>query len=498
MSPAAVAAPKRTWTKSVLFRLTAILLGLTPLLAAEALLWAVDWGRPTDHGDPYVGFSDIHPLFVHNEATGRYEVPRSRRRHFNAESFAAPKPAGEYRIFVLGESTVQGQPYDLQASFTTWLELSLGAAELARTWEVVNCGGISYASYRLVPILEEVLGHEPDLIVVCSGHNEFLEDRTYGHIKRAAGPLAWAQRQALRLRTCTLLRAGVLHLAGQSDGAAPGRTLLGPEVDARLDWEGGLAQYHRDDAWRSEVIEHYAFNLGRMTALARRAGVPLLLVAPVSNLDWPPFKSAHRPDLSDAERQECDDLCRRARACYDTDLAEAIRLLERALALDDLHADTHYQVGKCYQAAGHWDEARAALERALDVDICPLRMLQPMRERLRQVAQQAGVPLLDGHELFVQRSRHGITGPEWLVDHVHPKVEGHQLLADAIADELARQRVVRPGPDWEEQRQEAYRRHLAGLPPTYFARAEARLEGILRWAHGKVTLQRRNTATPRP
>ena len=31
------------------------------------------------------------------------------------------------------------------------LELSLRAARPEREWDVINCGGVSYASYRLVP-----------------------------------------------------------------------------------------------------------------------------------------------------------------------------------------------------------------------------------------------------------------------------------------------------------------------------------------------------------
>ncbi len=479
-----------------------MLLGLTPLLAAEVALRAMDWGRPSDCDDPYVGFSDLHPLFVLNEDTGRYEIPRSRRRHFGPESFAAEKPAGEYRIFILGESTVQGQPYTSETSLTTWLELSLRAAEPRRRWEVVNCGGISYASYRLAPILQELLAHGPDLFIVCVGHNEFLEDRTYGHLKRASGPTAWAQRQACRLRLCTLLRTGLGSLQGaHADTLPEGRPVLGPEVDARLDWKGGLAQYHRDDAWRQDVIEHYAFNLGRMAALARQAHVPLVFVAPVSNLDWPPFKAEHRPGLSEIQLDAFDTLCRQARACYDSDLDEAIHLLQQALALDDQYAVTHYDLGKCYQTTGQWDSARASLARAKELDVCPLRMLEPMRQRLREVAGSSGTPLLDAHELFATRSRGGITGPEWLVDHVHPNVQGHQLMADAVADELVRAGIVHPGPNWTEQRQQAYTNQVAGLPSNYFARAEARLEGVLRWANGKVTRPRmaaKSSATKRP
>ena len=131
--------------KAITFRLLAILLGLSPLLLCEVALHLLGLGRATDYDDPFVGFSAIQPLFVKNEAAGRYEIAPARLEHFCADSFAAEKPAKEFRIFVLGGSTVQGRPWLIETSFTTWLEISLKAADPSRQWQVVNCGGVSEA-----------------------------------------------------------------------------------------------------------------------------------------------------------------------------------------------------------------------------------------------------------------------------------------------------------------------------------------------------------------
>jgi hypothetical protein len=55
------------------------------------------------------------------------------------------------------------------------LELELQATQPDRTWEVINCGGVSYGSWRLVAVLKEVLQYAPDLIILATGENEFLE-----------------------------------------------------------------------------------------------------------------------------------------------------------------------------------------------------------------------------------------------------------------------------------------------------------------------------------
>ena len=243
--------------RGLVFRLAAVLIGLTPFVLAEAVLAILDVGRPTYQDDPFVGFSKVHPLFVPNEDGTRYEIAPSRQKFFRPESFAAQKGTNEFRIFCLGGSTVQGRPFAVETSLSTWLELSLQAADPDREWEVVNCGGVSYASYRLVPILEEVLGYQPDLVILYTGHNEFLEDRTYSHIKYLPGMVARPCQLVCRTRTYTLLHEGHLRLGGRPvQATAEGRPILGPETDAMLEYQGGLEQYHRDEKWRRDVIEH--------------------------------------------------------------------------------------------------------------------------------------------------------------------------------------------------------------------------------------------------
>lgn len=469
-----------------MFRVAAVLLGLLPLLACEIALRALGLGKPTDFNDPFVGFSDIHPLFVLNESAGRYEIPKSRQTHFQPESFAARKPEDEFRIFVLGGSTVQGRPWSIETSFTTWLELNLNAAEPSRKFDVINCGGVSYASYRLVPILQEVLNFQPDLILFCEGHNEFLEDRSYASIKSAPTVLAWPQRQVSRLRTYNLLRDGVGRMTGNNGSPTPARVILGPEADARLDWKDGIAKYHRDPQWQADVIAHFEFNLRRVAAISAAADVPLVFVSPVSNLEWAPFKSEHRSDITPTERQAFEALLADASQVFGSDMPAALQRLHEAAAIDDQHAGVHYEIGTCLLELGRQEEARAALLQAKDLDVCPLRMLEPMKNVIHAVATESGTPLVDAEALIAANSRRGFPDRQWLVDHVHPTIEGHQLIADTIAAKLAELQIVSPEPGWDAARDQAYRQHLASLPHAYFERGKDRLRSEQGWAHGLV------------
>jgi lysophospholipase L1-like esterase len=403
----------------------------------------------------------------------------------------AKKPPSEFRVFSLGESTTQGNPWTIETSFSTWLEISLQAAEPSRTFEVVNCGGISYASYRLVPILEEVLRYQPDLIIVCVGHNEFLERRTLEHVESRGAMLNVLLDAASRLRTFALMREGYLRVQGVSSAEPPaGRPILPTEVEALLDYRGGLETYHREVAHERSVIAQYRFNLRRMVELCRASGVELILINPVSNFcDSPPFKSQHRADLSAAERAEWESLCERAREHLhgeNYNVHEAARLFEQACRIDPLYAGAFYNLAQCYQAAGKVEQAREAYLRAKDLDVCPLRALGPMNDAVLEMARDTGTALVDAQQLIQDRSADGIVGGDWLVDHVHPSIEGHQLLADALAEKLVALGKVFPRGNWDSVKRERYREHFDSLDNLYFFKGEQRLSALMNWAQGRA------------
>lgn len=488
----------RRW-RAILFRVAAMGLGVLPFVLIELTLRGFGLGHPSRHDDPFVGFGAVRPLFELNEAGDRYEIARSKRVHFYPESFAVQKRPREFRIFCIGDSTVQGNPWTTETSFTTWLEISLNAADSSREWDVINCGGVSYASYRMVPILDEILRYQPDLIVLHCSHNEFLEDRTYGELKRTPRWLWRVHEQVSRLRIYNVVRSAVRppltpdpsSQRGEGEKAELVRTEMPAEVEALLDYRGGLELYHCDEAWLRGVIAHYEFNLRRMTAIARQARVPLILMNPACNLrDSPPFKAEHRAGLSDSNKQRWDELWDAAREHYGDQPVEAARLLREALVIDDQHAGLRYDLAKVLDSLSQFDAARAEYVQAKELDVCPLRILEPMNDVVRQVGLDTGTPVVDVRALFDRLSRNGIPGNDWFADHVHPTIAGYQRVADEITDELVRLGIVHPQPDWLQQKQQRFAKHLKSLPPNYLIEGQRRLKSLMLWANGRVTKER--------
>jgi tetratricopeptide (TPR) repeat protein len=414
-----------------------------------------------------------------------FETAEERLKYFCPQSFAAEKGPQTFRIFCLGGSTVQGRPYSVETSFTTWLKLNLNAARPQTDFEVVNCGGISYASYRLVPIMRELLDYEPDLFIIYTGQNEFLEDRTYQRLKRIPRVLIRIHRTMLNLRSYSLANEFISTRLSRRRGIS--KTILPGEVQAKLDFEDGLESYHRDEIWREGTIEHFGRNLQTMVRMSRRAGVPVILVNPVSNLkDCPPFKSEFSSDLSTSEIERVAELSEEARKLGWNDVYGKIRLLEQAVEIDNRHAGLIYLIGKCYEQIGRLNEAKNWFVRAKEEDICPLRILEPMHQAILDVAEQYRVPLVDAEALLGERAEGGVLGSEWLLDHVHPSIHGHQLIADSLYETMENMKLVRKPQGWREARDELWQRNFSSLNKAYYAHGVEKLERLTKWSRRRA------------
>lgn len=456
----------------ILFGLLLTALGLALLEGVLALTGVGDDARLDD---PYVGFEGSRTLFVR---TGDTHTTRPEKlTFFNAQSFPADKGPDTLRVFTLGGSTTFGRPYDDRVSFGRWLERYLDDAEPGRRHEVINAGGISYASYRITRLFQELLDYEPDLFVLYTGHNEFLEERTYGQLTQRS---PWRKRVDAglsKLRSATVLRRALGRGAETSQ-----KTVLGDAVQAKLEVWTGLQAYTRDDAQATAITEHFGLQLDRMAALAADHDVPLILVAPASNLaDFSPFKSQHGDAVPASDRRRIAEILTRARdrSAGPVSLDELVE----ARDLDPAYAETHFRLGRALLALDRVDAARQAFVQARELDVAPLRAPGAIVEHVRAAAERHGLPLVD--LLVILRQTNPIPGNDHFLDHVHPDIPVHQRLARDLVRRLADGGWVEIDGDPEPAWAATDRRVLAGLDRTYYAQRDLNLAKVLGWA-GKL------------
>ena len=466
----------------MLFRILAVFVGVLPFLLAEAGLRLFGLGRLENSADALSGFNPRLPLFIRQGQV--YRTAHAREFFFYPQEFPAAKPRNGFRAFCFGGSTVYGHPYEGETAFPKWLELELAAGDPTRSYQVVNCGGVSYASYRLAPLVREVLHYQPDLVILATGHNEFLEDRTYQAIKSRSAAWARLQNAAYSLRLVNLAR----RWAGK---ATDHRPQLSPEVEPKLDQASGYASYHRDDAWHQRVIAQFDESVRGIVADCRAAGVPVILVKLGANLrDCPPFKSEHRPGLSADQERAWQEAFEAGGAAETNNLSLALDLYRKAEAIDGEYALLTYRIARTLDRLGRKPEALAYYVKAKDEDICPLRIIAPFQEILTRVAAETGAPLVDAAALLAAQAPDAIPGFDCFLDHVHPNIHGHQKIAQALAEDVRRYGLSPNASAWpEDKRRLAYADHLKQLGARYFSDGRRRVEWLDHWARRQRLLE---------
>lgn len=373
--------------------------------------------------------------------------------YFNAQTFKKSKASGTFRIFCLGGSTTFGRPFDDRTSYAAWLRELLPLTDNGKHWEVINAGGISYASYRVAVVLDELVRYSPDLFVIYTGHNEFLEDRTYADIKSSTPFLRHWSGRISHSRTYSILRRAI---GPKHTGPATG-TLLPGEVDTLLDHSVGPEAYHRDDRQREGVIEHFGFNLDRMINTARSVGARVICVTPAANLkDFSPFKSEHDSGLGKDDLKQWSSLFDGGEnALSEGHPDQTIALWRRAEQIDPRYAQLHYRVGNLLHQQGRYEEAHDAFQRAIDEDVCPLRAPSWIQQMVEEIAVSRRVPLVDFQSVVngacMATHGHNNPGREYFVDHVHPTVSTHRLLALSLIDVMSQMGVVTNNEIWNDE-----------------------------------------------
>jgi tetratricopeptide (TPR) repeat protein len=447
-------------------------------LIVEGILWISGVVPLSERADPYVGFSGYSPLFVERKTPDGEDVfatANAKLNWFNYQQFPVSKASGVTRIFCLGGSTTYGRPYDDRTSFCGWLRAFLPAVDPNRQWEVINAGGISYASYRVVRLMEALVRHEPDLFIIYTGHNEFLEKRTYDRLLKTPEFVRDLASFASRLRLYSLLS----KVTDTRDD------VLATEVEAVLDNSVGPEAYHRDDAMRDAVLEHFRASIERMIRIGQQAGAGIIFVTPASNIgDFSPFKAEPSAGLDAACIHQVGLLKESITESLDEhDSARASDLTAQALAIDPRDAELSFLQGKALSALGQIEEARRAFIAARDEDIAPLRALTPMLGMINDVARENGTGLVDFARMIEDRSEGRIPGEEFFLDHVHPSIEANRMLALALVDEMIRIGAVASTSTWSDAVISEITEHVkSGVDEAANAMALTNLSRVLTWA----------------
>ncbi len=324
-----------------------------------------------------------------------------------ARKVTGAQETGSYRVFLFGGSTVEGVHVP-EYGFAQQLEFWLRRQHPEKRLEIYNFGRAGRDSGYVRRKVEATIGHDPDLIVVLSGHNEFLSRHVEVSTNRLLSRFAVTRSVMRKLERW--------RSAGQDDVSSE-----------------RYQPYDRNAPLFAAKLETYAGNMRHVAELTRAAEVPLLLLtAPANVADWPPVHRRSRADtdadtiwFEAARRRLADGRVDEVEAEIDARLAEAPQ--------DPLLA---FLQGRIRAARGDEEGAYRALQRARELDPLPWRALGEMNAQVRSIAGQ-GVHLVDVERRFEELAGAGLVGRELVSDNCHPAPLGSALIALEVLQVMA-------------------------------------------------------------
>ncbi len=274
---------------------------LAIFLCVEVVLRVGGYGEGRDIAPRHLaaGFDEAAQVFVPTP-----EVPggwRTRYIHETSPDLVIPPKGNAKRLLMLGGSNTAG-----------FSRVVLGEALNAQgrgAFEVLNLGRPGYGSTRVSIILRAALEClEPDVVVIYSGHNEFVEKSFAMDVSDAWGNPVVA---ALASRLESTVTGRLLTGLAEEDAPAKG------QYANLADWDAEYQKF-KDVPWERTltVWDAYEANLRYMCSLAESKGIPVLLCTPVWNRLSVPRIGSSSKDVDPAGLRRVRSLLRRAAEQY--------------------------------------------------------------------------------------------------------------------------------------------------------------------------------------
>lgn len=400
------------------------------------------------------------PLFINTPDSNNYILARPDiiKRYFpntenipsvtlEANLFLKNKPKNAIRIFVQGGSTAAGFPYGFGASPAGMLDQRISRTFPNRTVEVINTAMSAVNSYTLLDFVDEIIEQEPDAVLIYAGHNEYLGILGVGSNYTTANSHA-ANLLFLKLKDYRVfqlvqnLYSSLTSTSGMSSSTKQGDLLKSKRTMM------AKAAKNRNIEFNSDVykkgLEQFESNLELILSKYHSAGIPVLISTVASNLkDHPPFSSVN---IEQNERQVLTSLSNaikknKGNVKYKKTFNDLL-----AKAKQHKNADLYYELAKIQEQLGNYDQAKNLYILAKENDLLRFRAPEHINNVIRQTAKSKGAILVDYQNNLARSSPNHIIGNNFMLEHLHPNLQGYFILADSFYQKLKLNKLFG---DWE-------------------------------------------------
>ena len=414
-----MAAPPRL----LLFRWLAVSLPILVLGLAEGILRLFGLGGYPRFVRDVGEWRGSRLMMVEPAATRPYFfAARERPGYADQFVFLMPKPAGTFRIFLVGESAAKGYPQPPNLSMGSFLQAMLQDLHPDKKIELINLGTTGVSTFPLVYMVREIVRYSPDLVIVYAGNNEFYGAYGVASTSRGLGSRAGMKAQRA-IRSLAVLQKldEILHPPPTTETSLMEIMMGDPGLDPA-------------DPRREQAARNLAENIREMIQTCRQAGVPVLVcttavneagLAPIGN---PPVLNPAMPGGTAADQAE---------QILTSQPARAEELLREHLAIQPQDARAWFLLGRALAWLKQDGPALEAFQKANLLDRMPWRPSDDLQESIRAAAREEQVPLCDVQAWFRTNSPGDAIGWDLLDDHVHPSLEGQAQAARAMLASLS-------------------------------------------------------------
>lgn len=400
------------------------------------------------------GYGQSLSLFIDTPNSEHYMLARPDiiRRYFarnseipsvtmEASLFLKHKPKNAIRVIVQGGSTAAGFPYGFGASPAGMLDQRLKRTFPDRTVEVINTAMSAVNSYTLLDFADEIIKQKPDAVLIYAGHNEYLGILGVGSNYTAASSHA-ANLLFLKLRDFRIFQLVQNMLTGNSS-LAPDNSDKQSTPRQKRTMMATVAK-HRNIEKGSEIyalgLTQFRSNLNLLLEKYLNANIPVLISTIASNTkDQPPFSS--KP-LGTEDKQTIQRIfsglnSRRSASEFSSD----IKKLETR-AVKERNADLHYQLGQIFELAGQMALAKTHYIEAKENDLLRFRAPKEINQIIKELAIKHQATLVDYQLNLVKSSPNGMIGNNFMLEHLHPNLQGYFILADSFYQQLKTNKLL--------------------------------------------------------
>ena len=434
-TPASLSPQKRR-----LFTIITAVIPLVLLIVIEIMLRLFHYGSGYD-------------LVMTTEVDGKayYTInPMVGKRYFNPQRYFIPqiasgnfevvKSPNTFRVFILGESTPAGFPYQYNTTPSYVLQKQLEIVFPGKNIEIVNVGLTATNSYTVLEFIGELVDYQPDAFIIYSGQNEFYGALGVGSTI-SLGSERWLIRtyqEFRKLKTFVLLENILTALStwifGTNTATQSGTLMQQVTNDKAIPFGSDLYK---------KAVGAYEKNLRATLSIADENGIPVVLSTLVTNeRSLPPFVSIHNESLSETQKKEVLSLLEAGeKKQAEKDYSAASELYNKIIAIDPVWAMAFFKLGECYDATGKFDSAKAGYDKARDLDGLRFRASSEFNDIVHRMASMPNVVIADIESTFRTNSPNGIIGKELLWEHVHPNLKGYILLSRTWFEALTKTKL---------------------------------------------------------